>query len=120
MPSLNLDLNYFDHPKTLRLVALLGIGSDVLPVKLWAYCGRYHAEHGRLKGLSALEIESIVRWWGRPGKMIEVFLKLGFLHEEPDGFRVHDWREHEGHLAMYHERARKAAKARWKGLKAVP
>ena len=116
MPSLNLDLDYFDHPKTLRLIGLLGMGSEVLPIRLWSYCGKYHTEEGRLTGHSAQEIESIVGWAGQPGKMVEVFLRLGFLHEEKDGFRVHDWKEHEGHLILYRKRARKAANARWKGF----
>ena len=67
MPYLNLDLNYFDHIKTKRLVGLLGRGSEVLPIRLWCACGKHRAESGKLDGYSAQEIESLVEWWGESG-----------------------------------------------------
>jgi hypothetical protein len=85
MTSLNLDLDFFDHPKTRRLVGLLGRGSEVLPIKLWCWCAKYHAESGWLTGYSAQEIESILGWWGEPGKMVEAMVKVGFLIESVDG-----------------------------------
>ncbi len=124
MPSLNLDLDYFDHPKTRRLVGLLGRGAEVLPIKLWSYCGKFHAEDGRLAGYSPQEIESIVGWWGKEGECIAVMLREGtrFLHPLPDGdgFQAHDWLEHQGHFAMYRERARHAAAARWGKARDAP
>lgn len=119
MPNLNLDLNFFDHPKTKRLVGLLGRGSEVLPIKLWAYAGKVRAEDGRLIGHAAQEIESIAGWWGKPGEMLEVMLREGtrFLEQEADGtYILHDWLEYQGHLAAYKIRAKKAAAARWNKL----
>lgn len=119
MPDLNIDLNFFDHPKTKRLVGLLGRGSEVLPLKLWAYTGKVRAEDGRLVGHAAQEIESIAGWWGKQGEMIEAMLRDGtrFLDREEDGtFVIHDWLEHQGHLAAYKIRGRKAAKKRWESM----
>lgn len=113
MPSLNLDLDFFDHPKTRRLVGLLGRGSEVLLLRLWCYCGRYHFRDGRLAGYSPQEIESICAWWGQAGRAIEAFVRVGFLEAMPDGYLVHDWDQWQGHFAVYHDRARKAATARW-------
>ena len=113
MPYLNLDLDYHDHPKTKRLVGLLGRGAEALPIKLWCYCGKYHADDGKLTGYSAQEIESICAWWGQKGEMIEAFVKVNFLHPTEDGFQVHEWKEHQGHLGVFKERASAAAKARW-------
>lgn len=113
MPSLNLDLNYFEHPKTKRLVGLLGRGAEVLPIKLWSYCGRLHAESGRLTAYSQQEIESIAGWWGRAGEMIDGMLKTGFLETDGDGYKIHAWKEHQGHIVNFHKRAKTAAKARW-------
>lgn len=120
MPSLNLDLDYFDHPKTRRLIGLLGRGSEVLPVRLWCYCGKYHAGDGSLAGYSAQEIESIVGWWGKAGEMVQAFVALGFLEEGPGGPVVHDWKEHAGHLAVYKEKARHAARVRWGHAGSIP
>lgn len=113
MPDLNLDLDYFSHPKTKRLVGLLGRGAEVLPVKLWSYCGKFHAEDGRLSDYTVQEIESIAEWWGKPGECVAALTKVRFLHTEPDGFQVHQWREHQGHIAAFHGRAKAAAQARW-------
>lgn len=65
MPYLNIDLDYFDHPKTVRLIGLLGRDADVLPIRLWKYCGKFMAEDGRLIGLSVQEIEAAMGWRGQ-------------------------------------------------------
>ena len=113
MPYLNLDLDYFDHPKTRRLIGLLGKGSEVIPIRVWAYVGKYHARDGKLAGYSAQEIESIVGWWGKEGELVEALLKVGFLRNNGDGFYVHDWIDHEGHIVAYKEKAQMMANARW-------
>lgn len=114
MPALNLDLDYFEHPKTKRLIGLLGRGSEVLPIKLWRYCGKYHTADGRLVGHSKQEIESIAGWWGSPGRFYDAMLKVGFAELDGDVFVIHDWKEHAGHFETYKLRATEAAKARWK------
>lgn len=113
MPSINLDLDYPTHPKTKRLVDLLGRGSEVIPVRLWLYCGKHHAETGRLTGISAQEIESQVGWWGNKGRAVEALVMVGFLDRDGDTFVVHDWLSHSGHIAKYKRRAKAAAAARW-------
>lgn len=114
MPSLNLDLNYFGHRKTKRLIGLLGRGAEVLPIRLWCYCGMHHAESGRLADYSPQEIETIVEWWGKPGEAIKALETVGFLDLDTHGiYSVHEWQEHEGHIVSYQKRAKTAAKARW-------
>ncbi len=115
MASLNLALDYFDHPKTKRLIRLLGKGSEVLPLKVWVYTARYFPKDGRLTGISTQEIEAECRWWGTESEMVRVMLMPDVLFLELDGTTlvVHDWIEHEGHLSVYKERAKKAAKVRW-------
>lgn len=113
MPHLNLDLDYFEHYKTKRLVGLLGRGAEVLPIKLWRYCGKFHCEDGRLTGYTEQEIESIVEWWGKPGECIGALLTVGFLEKDDVGYFVHDWLEVQGHIKALKERNSKNAKSRW-------
>src|SRR3990167_8854123 len=113
MPFLNLDLDFFEHPKTRRLIGLLGRGAAELPIRIWCYCGKYHAESGSLASYSAQEIESIVGWWGKPGDMIEAMLRVGFLEKNGEGCKVKDWQELNGHLAAFKKRALAAAQSRW-------
>lgn len=113
MTYINLDSGYFDHPKTLRLVGLLGKGSEVLPIRLWCRIADTHSEVGKLTGYSTQEIESLVGWWGKSGECAAALVKVGFLGALDDGFQVHDWQDHNGHVYALHARAVNAAKARW-------
>lgn len=128
MPSINLDLDYFTHPKTKRLVRLLGRGAEVIPIKIWCFCGRHHPETGILTETSGQEIEAMVGWWGRPGEAVAAMLEIGLLELVPSpgvppiqgqakdddkSFKVHDWLEWSGHLKRYKELGKKGAKARW-------
>lgn len=112
MASLNLDLNYFDHVKTLRLAARLGPGSEVIPVRLWTYAGKHHPEDGKLALLEA-ELEHVCAWWGEKGAMVPALVEIGFLEKFGEFFQVHDWLDHSGHLAAFKKRAKNAAKKRW-------
>lgn len=114
MPYLNVDLDYFTHRKTVRLVGILGRGAEVLPIKLWSYCGKYHAESGKLTSYGPDEIEAAAGWWGEKGRALEALMTVGFLEKDRAGnFQVHDWLEHAGHLAAFKKRAKTAAKKRW-------
>lgn len=114
MPDLNLDVNYREHPKTRRLIGMLGKVAEFAPVKLWLYAGKIHPDSGKLKGYSALEIESLVDWEGTPGAFIEAMEKLNWLKKDAAGnYSLLGWKEHQGHLVAYKVRGKIAAKARW-------
>jgi hypothetical protein len=113
MPHLNLDLDYFEHRKTKRLVGLLGRGAEVLPVKLWRYCGKYHCEDGRLAGYTDQEIESIVEWWGKPGECIRALLSVGFIEMDDATFVAHNWIKVQGHIPALKARNTANALKRW-------
>lgn len=113
MADLNLDVNYFDNIKTMRLIGLLGNGAAELPIRIWCHCAKVHPKDGILARYSVQEIERIANWWGAPGAMIDAMVNLGFLERTRWGYKVHDWEEHEGHLITFHERAKTAAARRW-------
>ena len=58
MTSLNLDIHYFTHPKTLRLIERLGKGAAELPIRLWCHAAQHYPD-GRLH-LTGKEIEAAV------------------------------------------------------------
>lgn len=123
MADLNLDLHYFEHPKTVRLVGLLGRGAEVLPIRLWAYCGKVHAESGKLANYSTRELESAIGWWGKEGEAEAAMVKVGFIRAldgAEAGFEAVDWLEHQGHLAAFKERSRRANEVRWMRAKKAP
>ena len=79
MPYLNLDVDYFEHPKTRRLVGLLGSGAEIYPQKLWVYCAKFHCETGILINYKREDIEAICGWSGEPGMLYGALLEVGFL-----------------------------------------
>lgn len=118
MPSINLDLDYFSHPKTLRLVAMLGNGAELAPIRLWCHCGKFHKKTGELKDYSESEIEGICGWVGERGKLVEALLATKFISKNRGGWMINDWSEHNGHLEVFEKRARDAAQIRWSKYRA--
>lgn len=120
MPYLNVDLDYFTHPKVVRLIGLLGPQHLSVPIRLWCYVGKHHCEDGSLKGYSVQEIESILGWKGKKGVLIDALIKVGFLDllhtDEDEIYHVHDWLEHAGHLAAFKKRSKQSNQKRWKNL----
>lgn len=117
MPELNLDLDYFDHPKTRRLVSLLGKYAELLPIRLWIYCGKYHCETGKLTGCTSEDIELEVKWTGTRGQCVDALVKVGFLNHSDGEYSVHDWEDHAGHLHALKIRNKANALSRWAKIK---
>jgi hypothetical protein len=114
MADLNLDINYFEHIKTRRLVEALGKGSDVLPLRLFCYAAKHYARDGKLAGHDAEEIERAIDWWGESGECAAALVKTHFLDLQKGVYRVHNFTKRSGHLASFAVRASKAARTRWK------
>lgn len=114
MAFLNLDLNYFEHIKTVRLTAILGVpDAPIYPIKLWSYCGRHPNLNGVLRGYGEPEIEAICGWNGPAGRLIEAMQSIGFLVKVRKTFRVNDWSEINGHILALSERGKAANAVRW-------
>ena len=114
MPYLNLDFNYFTNVKTRRLACQLGPGSEMLPIRLWCHSAGHHAEDGVLEGYTVEEIEFFLEWKGARGRAVAALVKVGFLDTLENGFRVHNWMIHEGHISEFKRRSRIANASRWK------
>jgi hypothetical protein len=99
------DLAYFDHPKTLKLIAFTGKSeADIYPLRLWKWAAEY-ARNGRVDG-GAGQIELACKWRGRPGALHKALVDAGFI--EKDGVTIHDWMEHIGRaILIYDEKKRK-------------
>ena len=117
MPYLNLDPDFFGHPKCIKLVSLLGDRAEVYPMRLWCHAAKYHPKDGNFSGYSDQALSKIAGWEGNPNDLLQPLIETGFLDKTPNGYVLHDWQDHEGHLEMLKDRARKGAKARWSRLK---
>jgi hypothetical protein len=136
MPTLNLDPDFFDHPKARRLAGILGPCGEVWAIRLWAYCTKYHWRDGIMAGYSAEELESVIGWHGEQGKCTAALVRVGVLvalledrltdapsnassnaSSNARGYAVHEWVEHQGHIAIYHDKAKTASESRWVKLR---
>lgn len=95
------DVDYFDHPKTLRLIALVGRQeADIYPLRLWKWAAKY-ARTGVIY-LGAPAIEAACGWRGTPGKLHKALVEAEFI--EKDGITIHDWMDGIGRSILIYER----------------
>ncbi len=99
------DVDYFAHPKTLKLIAVLDRAeADIYPLRLWRWAASY-ARDGRLPG-DVRQIEAAIGWRGRSGRLHSALVEAEFI--EKDGFTLHSWGDHIGRaIAIYEGKKRK-------------
>lgn len=109
MPTLNIDPEWTDHPKTLKLLRLAGEGAGLCLMRLWGKALKICPDTGDLGCYDWEEIESMSGWRGEPKVFYDALVNCGrnggsgFL--DADG-KLHDWLEHEKHLVFYREKAK--------------
>ena len=54
-------------------------------------------------------LERILGWTGRGGELEQALIEAGFVEKIPDGYRVLNWEEDQGHIWRNHVRALRAA-----------
>jgi len=86
-----LDSDYWDHPKTLRMIELLGPRGETIPLKMWSWAAKF-----KLSGVfnSPAQLALACRFKGDPTKVQDALKDAGFL--DPDGLTIHDWMERSG------------------------
>jgi hypothetical protein len=102
------DSDYFDHPKTVQLKAMVGSEADIFPLRLWRWASRF-AKNGVIssENLKISDyVEQICDYRGKKGALHSALVKVGFL--EADGRTIHDWKHWIGRsIFLYEEKKRK-------------
>jgi hypothetical protein len=118
MPDINVSLDFIDHPKNIRLRALLKEDSaEIYPIRLWIFTAKYHPETAILPDYK--EGELIAFLGSKNPNLINAMCRVGYLEQIDGGWVVVGFLEHNGHIASFKKRARLAAKMRWSKLKPV-
>lgn len=98
------DVDYFDHPKTMALIGIIGPEADIYPLRLWRWCALYAKEGVVTAGRP--QIEGACKWQGKPGALYRALMKAGFV--EADGITIHSWLDHVGRaIRLYETKKRK-------------
>ena len=108
--------NFYSHRKTARLRVRLGSDALWIPPRLWSYAADNQPD-GNFEGYTAEEIAMLIGYTGDAKAMLEALLETGFMDSDP--LSIHDWQAHNGYHQAYSARAKKAAKARWKGKERI-
>lgn len=114
-----LDEDYYGHPKTLQLVNLLGQEADTYPPRLWTWAMKY-AKDGVLKNEAMLE--TACRWKGHSGKLAAALMESGFVdicNTEGEGrpmLEIHNWMRRTGHDIEVYEAKKKRLRDRRSGM----
>jgi len=109
-----------DHnPKVLRLEKELGPGATWALVRLWLYTAR-HRPDGVLTGIGLNEIEPLVGWKRRRGRLIAALERLRFIEVNDTGtsreVTIHEWGVHQPWVSGAKRRsevARENVSKRW-------
>lgn len=77
--NLDVDEDFPEHPKTLRLVAALGVdGAPWFLIRLWSWAKKYQP-NGDLSAYSAREIEIAAGWAAGDGRFFAAAVAAGFI-----------------------------------------
>lgn len=89
-----LHFDYWRHPKTLKLISLLGPGADVYPPRLWSWAVEY-ASDGILPDPQILALACDYR--DTPKTLADALVSAGFLEAIEGGrYFIHNWMERTG------------------------
>jgi hypothetical protein len=113
VPEINIDIEYFDHRKTKRLIIRFGEDAAIYPIKIWSYAARHHPIDGLFSGYADEEIAAVMSASSNAISILQAMLDVGFLDRTTAGIAVHGWTKRQGHIVAYHKRAVHAANARW-------
>jgi len=91
--DIRLSVDFWDHPKTIKLQRHLGIeGIRSLQI-LWLWC-RKNRPAGILTGMDAEDIEIAAKWEGESGSFVNESLSVRWLDVNDGIYELHDWQDH--------------------------
>jgi hypothetical protein len=67
--------------------------------------------YGYIVEHSTEALEMALGWTGRRGELEQALIEAGFLEKIPEGYKIPDWDQEQGHIWRNHIRASKAARA---------
>lgn len=105
--DIRLSVDFFDHPKTMKLERRLGFAGIRSLQCLWIWAAKSRPD-GDFSGMDAEDIEIAARWNGEEGKLVETLVTLGWLDEVESGYLLHDWEDHNAWAAEACDRSAKS------------
>ena len=96
-------MEFWDHPKTVKLERRLGLeGVKALQV-LWAWSAKNKPD-GVLSGMDEEDIEIAAGWKGNDGELLQTLIELRWVDKDASGYALHDWKDHNDWAAKVEDR----------------
>ena len=114
MRDIRIDCGLQQHPKIVKLRSRHGADGVLALQQLWSYTAKYCCK-GLLTGMDVDSI-LIAAQWPRNRTWFDDLIDLRLIDETPDGYQIHDWKDHNGFAYYAEERtqqARDAVNTRW-------
>lgn len=105
--DIRLNIEFWDHPKTVKLERRLGIQGVKCLQMLWFWVAK-NVPDGDLSHMDAEDIEIAARWDGDQGVFFETLTSLRWIDLDGEKKCLHDWEEHNPWAAEAESRSRKA------------
>lgn len=120
--DIRFSVNFWQHPKTIKLTRKGGLEAVRSLQILWCFCAQERTD-GILSGMDIDDIEIAADWRGEPGRLIELLLNGNWLERLQDGtYALHGWEERQAYVSKTQsrkEQAKTAAEKRWQKMRGV-
>lgn len=114
--DIRFSVNFWQHPKTIKLTRKGGLEAVRSLQILWCFCAQERTD-GILSGMDIDDIEIAADWRGEQGRLVELLLSGNWLEQLQDGtYALHGWEERQAYVSkkkLREEQARAAAEIRW-------
>lgn len=105
--DIRLSVDFWDHPKTIKLERRLGVEGVKALLVLWCWAAVARPD-GVMAGMDVEGIEIAAKWDGEEGALVETFIALAWLDVTESGYALHDWLTWQPWASKAEERSEKA------------
>jgi len=105
--DIRIDVDFFDHPKTIKLQRRYGPEGIISIQRLWVFAAK-HKPSGILTGMDAEELCIAMRWSGDSEMFVKALVELRFLDVTDNIYSLHDWTQHNPWVSSTLDRSDKA------------
>lgn len=108
--DIRLSVGFWQHPKTKKLARRLGLEAVRSLQILWLWAAQNRPD-GNLSGMDWEDLELAADWQGEDRAFFDCCMGV-WIDEGPDGFSLHDWKEHNAWASEADDRSDQARLSR--------
>lgn len=105
--DIRLSVDFFDHPKTIKLHRYLGAEGVIALQRLWLYAAKHRCS-GVLADMDEEEIAMAARWPNDVTTFVTTLVNVRWLDVIDGTYVLHDWTDHNGYAVAAEDRSDKA------------